>query len=112
MNTKHIAIFASGGGSNAIKLLNHFEKSKEFQITLLLTNNENAGVLEKTRDRVDQIIINNEGANDGEFLTDIMQENAIDYIVLAGYLRKVPTELINAYPSKIINIHPALLPKY
>ncbi len=112
MNTKHIAIFASGGGSNAIKLLNHFEKSKEFQITLLLTNNENAGVLEKTRDRVDQIIINNEGANDGEFLTDIMQENAIDYIVLAGYLRKIPTELINAYPSKIINIHPALLPKY
>ena len=112
MNTKRIAIFASGGGSNAIKLLDYFEKSKDIEVVLLLTNNENAGVLEKTEDRVDQMIISNEGANDGAYLTEVMQELGVDYIVLAGYLRKIPVELINAYPKHIINIHPALLPKY
>jgi phosphoribosylglycinamide formyltransferase-1 len=112
MNTKRIAIFASGGGSNAIKLLDYFEKSNEIEVVVLLTNNENAGVLEKTEDRVDQMIINNEGANDGVYLTEAMQELGIDYIILAGYLRKIPSELIQAYPEHIINIHPALLPKY
>jgi|SRR5690554_898412 len=112
MDKKRIAIFASGGGSNAIKLLDHFEKSADIDVVLLATNNENAGVLEKTEDRVDQLIFNNEGANDGAFLTEMMQEEGIDYIVLAGYLRKIPKELIQAYPNRIINIHPALLPKY
>ena len=106
------AIFASGGGSNAIKLLDYFEKSTDIEVVLLLTNNENAGVLEKTEDRVDQMIINNEGANDGPYLVEVMQELGVDYIVLAGYLRKIPVELIQAYPKHIINIHPALLPKY
>lgn len=112
MDIKRIAIFASGGGSNAIKLLDYFEKSREIEVVLLLTNNENAGVLEKTEDRVDQMIINNEGANDGAYLVEVMQELEIDYIVLAGYLRKIPSELIHAFPKHIINIHPALLPKY
>jgi|SRR5690554_354967 len=112
MDKKRIAIFASGGGSNAIKLLDYFEKSADIEVVLLLTNNENAGVLEKTTDRVDQMIINNEGANDGAYLVEEMQELGIDYIVLAGYLRKIPKELIQAYPNHIINIHPALLPKY
>ncbi|HLV42501.1 MAG TPA: phosphoribosylglycinamide formyltransferase [Brumimicrobium sp.] len=112
MNKKRIAIFASGGGSNAIKLLDYFENSDEIEVVLLLTNNENAKVLEKTKDRVDQMIINNEGANDGGYLAEEMQELGVDYIVLAGYLRKIPVELIKAYPQHIINIHPALLPKY
>lgn len=112
METKRIAIFASGGGSNAIKLLDYFENSASVEVVLLLTNNENAGVLEKTTDHVDQLIINNKGANDGAFLTETMQELGVDYIVLAGYLRKIPAELIHAFPHHIINIHPALLPKY
>ena len=112
MNTKRIAIFASGGGSNAIKLLDYFEDSKNAEVVVLLTNNERAGVLDKTADRVDQMIINNEGANDGEFLVESMKELGVDFIVLAGYLRKIPNELIQAYPERIINIHPALLPKY
>jgi phosphoribosylglycinamide formyltransferase-1 len=112
MNTKRIAIFASGGGSNAIKLIEYFDKSSAIDAVLLLTNNENAGVLELTEDFIDQAVINNEGANDGSFLTELMQEERIDYIVLAGYLRKIPNELIKAYPTQIINIHPALLPKY
>lgn len=109
---KRIAIFASGSGSNAIKLLDYFEKSAEIEVALLLTNNENAAVLEKTADRVDQMIINNDGAKDGAYLLEAMQEQEIDFIVLAGYLRKIPLALIKAYPEHIINIHPALLPKY
>lgn len=112
MNTKRIAIFASGGGSNAIKLIEHFDKSSEIDAVLLLTNNENAGVLELTEDYIDQVVINNQGANDGSFLVELMEEERIDYIVLAGYLRKIPSELIKAFPEHIINIHPALLPKY
>ncbi|WP_107040213.1 phosphoribosylglycinamide formyltransferase [Brumimicrobium mesophilum] len=112
MENKRIAIFASGGGSNAIKLIQHFDKSSEIDAVLLLTNNENAGVLELTDEYIDQVVINNDGANDGSFLTELMQEERIDYIVLAGYLRKIPSELIKAFPQHIINIHPALLPKY
>src|SRR5690554_2240493 len=89
MNTKRIAIFASGGGSNAIKLLDYFEDSKNAEVVVLLTNNERAGVLDKTVDRVDQMIINNEGANDGEFLVESIKELGVDFIVLAGYLRKI-----------------------
>src|SRR5690554_3708507 len=112
MDKKHIAIFASGGGTNAIKLLDYFEKSADIEVVLLLTNNKNAGVLEKTKYRVNQLIINNENANNSAFLIEKMDELDIDYIVLAGYLRKIPIELIQAYPKHIINIHPALLPKY
>ncbi|PWH84865.1 phosphoribosylglycinamide formyltransferase [Brumimicrobium oceani] len=112
MNTKRIAIFASGSGSNAIKLIEHFDKVPEINAVLLLTNNENAGVLEKTEDLIDHAVINNDGANDGSFLTELMHEERIDYIVLAGYLRKIPNELIKAFPRQIINIHPSLLPKY
>lgn len=112
MDKKRIAIFASGSGSNAIKLIEHFDKSSEIDAVLLLTNNENAGVLEKTEDFIDQVVINNDGAKDGSFLTELMKEERIDYIILAGYLRKIPSELIQAYPRHIINIHPALLPKF
>lgn len=112
MEKKRIAIFASGSGSNAIQMLNFFEHSKQIEVALLLTNNKDAGVLEKTRDRVEQVVINNEEAKDGEFLKSIMNKHNIDFIVLAGYLRKIPEVLIQAFPEHIINIHPALLPKY
>ncbi|PKR82066.1 phosphoribosylglycinamide formyltransferase [Brumimicrobium salinarum] len=112
MEKQRIAIFASGGGSNALKLLNHFEEIEDIQIELLLTNNENAGILNKLNERVPHMVINNEAAKDGLFLTQTLQSLGIDYIVLAGYLRKIPIDLIRAYPTQIINIHPALLPKY
>lgn len=112
METKRIAIFASGGGSNAIKLLDHFEHLEDINVELLLTNNENAGILDKLNGRVPQMVINNEAAKDGHFLSQTLKTLNIDYIVLAGYLRKIPDELIQVYPTQIINIHPALLPKY
>ncbi|MCO5267427.1 MAG: phosphoribosylglycinamide formyltransferase [Brumimicrobium sp.] len=109
---KRIAIFASGSGSNALKMIDHFKENAYSEIALLVTNNPNAGILEKSKDLVPQEIITNDQANDGEFLTDLMHLNGIDYIVLAGYLRKIPVDLIHFYPEQIINIHPALLPNY
>jgi len=70
MEKKRIAIFASGSGSNAIKLIEHFDNSPNIDAVLLLTNNENAGVLEKTEEFIDQAVISNEGANDGTFLVE------------------------------------------
>ena len=112
MEKHRIAIFASGSGSNAMKLLDYFENSKKIEVVVLVTNNKNAGVLEKTKNSVEQVIISNEEAKNGSFLSEIMHKFHVDYIVLAGYLRKVPIGLIQNYPEHIINIHPALLPKY
>lgn len=112
MKIKRIAILASGSGSNAVKMIEYFKSSKTIKAALLLTNNATAGVLEKTSHQIEQFIINNEQANDGILLTEIMKSYEIDYIILAGYLRKIPELLIESYPHHIINIHPALLPKY
>lgn len=112
MEKKRLAIFASGSGSNAIKLMDYFENSSEIKPVLLVSNNSDAGVLGKTRQRIDQFIITNEQAKDGVLLNEAMQAYEVDYIILAGYLRKIPDELIEKYPTQIINIHPALLPKY
>ncbi|HLW40195.1 MAG TPA: phosphoribosylglycinamide formyltransferase [Brumimicrobium sp.] len=112
MKKKRIAIFASGSGSNAIKMLDFFKNSKQIEVALLLSNNKNAGVLEKTKNKIKQVVISNEEAKNGGFIKSIMNDNNVDYIILAGYLRKIPEELIRAFPEQIINIHPALLPKY
>lgn len=112
MKKKRVAIFASGSGSNAMKMVEFFNESSAIEIALILTNNASAGILKKSKDLMPQVVITNEEANDGNILVDIMQMHTIDYIVLAGYLRKIPKELIDAFEERIINIHPALLPKY
>lgn len=112
MEKDRIAIFASGSGSNAVQLLNYFASSNQIEVGLLLTNNKNAGVLDKTKNRVEQVVINNEEANNGMLLTQLLSDHRISYVVLAGYLRRIPIALIQNYPEHIINIHPALLPKY
>src|SRR5690554_5837928 len=98
MNKKRIAVFASGGGSNAMQFLHYFKNHPTIEIAVLLTNNSKAGILEKSKDLVNQIIITNEEAENGSFLSELMQKNHIDYIVLAGYLRKIPASLIQNYP--------------
>lgn len=112
MKKKRIAIFASGSGSNAMKMVEFFKESMAVEIALILTNNANAGILKKSEGLIKQVIITNEEATDGNILVEIMTMHEIDYIVLAGYLRKIPNELIDAFEERIINIHPALLPKY
>ncbi len=117
----NIAIFASGAGSNAeliIKTLPQLlqEKKIEAKIALVLTNNEKAGVLNiAALNNISTEIIDLKNKAEEELSStylDILTKHNILFIILAGYLKKIPTAVIKAFPKKIINIHPALLPAY
>jgi len=106
-----IVIFASGSGTNAENIAKYFEDSKTIKTTLILTNNKNAGVIERSeRLKIPTKIFSKSELNSNEFLNFLKSE--ADYIILAGFLLKVPEDIIKTFPNKIINIHPALLPKY
>lgn len=110
---KRIAIFASGSGSNAQKLMEHFKRSTDTEISLVLTNNAEAYVLQ----RADNFEIPSHVFDKHEFykteeIIDLLKNLDIDLIVLAGFLWLIPKNLIAAYPGRIINIHPAILPKF
>jgi phosphoribosylglycinamide formyltransferase-1 len=112
-----LAIFASGAGSNAQKIIDHFHSQKASvaiaEVALIVCNKENAGVLSiADSENIPSIIIDKEQFFRGNGYVDELKEYGIDFIVLAGFLWKIPLSLINAYPGKIINIHPALLPGY
>jgi len=110
---KRIAIFASGSGSNAQKIMEHFKYSDDAEVSLVLSNNPEAYVLQ----RADNFEIPSHVFDRQEFyhtdeVVNILKRLEIDLIVLAGFLWLVPENLLKAYPNKIINIHPALLPKH
>lgn len=110
---KRIAIFASGSGSNAQKIMEHFKYSDDAEVSLVLSNNPEAYVLQ----RADNFEIPSHVFDRQEFyhtddVVNILKRLDIDLIVLAGFLWLVPENLLKAYPNKIINIHPALLPKH
>lgn len=110
---KNIAIFASGSGSNAENIIRYFQKSGSAQVSLVLSNKSDAYVLERAhRLRVPCNVFPKEDWIAGDEILAVLQEARIDFIVLAGFLFRVPDLLLHAYPYKIINIHPALLPKY
>lgn len=109
---KKIVIFASGSGSNAENIILHFKNKPNVSICAILTNNAEAGVIkraEKLKVPI-EIFTKNELTN-GEVLNCLNQIQP-DLLVLAGFLLKMPESIVHAYPNKIINIHPALLPKY
>ena len=109
---KKIVIFASGSGSNAEKIILHFNKKKNVNVVGVLTNNPNAKVIEKAKKyNVPAIVFSKEELNEGK-VADLVNQMQPDLIVLAGFLIKFPDQIIHQYPNKIINIHPALLPKY
>ena len=115
----NIAIFASGAGSNAaviIKNLSTFIGSNKVSIALILTNNENAGVLNIAKtNNIPFVVIDFKSVdlqNISSYYLTILAQYKIDFIVLAGYLKKIPIELVQEFPQKIVNIHPALLPAY
>lgn len=110
---KRIAIFASGSGSNAQKLMEHFKRSTDVEIALVLTNNPDAYVLQ----RADNFEIPTHVFDRNEFyhtenIIDLLKNLEVDLIVLAGFLWLIPKNLIAEYPGRIVNIHPALLPKF
>jgi phosphoribosylglycinamide formyltransferase-1 len=110
---KQIAIFASGAGSNAGRIIDHFRHHPIVKISLIACNKPGAGVLEiAEREKIPYIIIDKEKFFRGDAYVDELKERKIDFLVLAGFLWKIPTDLVKAFPGHIINIHPALLPKY
>ncbi len=109
----NIAIFASGSGSNAENIINYFKSSDQINISLVISSSKNAFVLERaSRLKVKNMFLTRDLLNSQEDLLNVLNQNHIDFIVLAGYLKLIPTFLLAAFPQKIINIHPALLPKY
>ena len=109
---KRIVIFASGSGSNAENIHHYFSENDAIEISGFITNNKKAKVLERAkRLEIESAVFNRADFLEEAFLKHPLLKN-IDLIVLAGFLWKVPDYLIAAYPNKIINIHPALLPKY
>jgi phosphoribosylglycinamide formyltransferase 1 len=110
---KNIAIFASGGGSNALKIIEHFVLSSKGKVALIVCNKSNAGVL-KIAEQFDiqTLIINRTDFYESENIKETLEAREIDFIVLAGFLWLMPAYLVKAFPNKIVNIHPALLPKY
>jgi phosphoribosylglycinamide formyltransferase-1 len=112
LHMKKILLFASGTGSNVENIIHHFKNHHDIIVVGVLTNNPNAKVLDKAKNHnVPTLIFNREQLTDG-FVFDKIAELKPDLIVLAGFLWKMPEEIVKAYPNKIINIHPALLPKY
>ncbi len=113
MTKLRIAIFASGAGTNAENIMRHFAASPSFQIDTLISNNPNALAIEKAhRLKVPCVVFSKKDFFQGTSLLETLSCRKIDFIVLAGFLWLIPKEIIHAYPEKIINIHPALLPKY
>jgi len=108
---KRIAIFASGSGSNAENIINYFQDNKKAEVVLVLSNNPKAQVLDRaSRLGVPNMVFNKQQLNDSKWAIENLKD--LDLIVLAGFLWKFPDHLLKAFPNKVINIHPALLPKY
>lgn len=108
-----IAVFASGTGSNAQKIIDHFQAAGGAAVALVVCNKPDAGVLHIAgRHGIATLIIEKERFFRGDGYVALLQEKGIGLLVLAGFLWKVPPALVNAFPRRIVNIHPALLPKW
>ncbi len=112
-NKKHrLAIFASGSGTNAAAIIDYFKDHTSVEVGLVLCNKPGAGVIERAFQRdVKTIVFSKEDVASQEILT-ILKDHEIDFIALAGYLWLIPSYLVDAFPNRIVNIHPALLPNY
>jgi phosphoribosylglycinamide formyltransferase-1 len=109
---KRLAILASGSGSNAEKIMEYFQNSGKAQIALVASNKADAFVLERAKKfEVPTFTFSKKELEEG-FLLEKLQAEKIDWVILAGFLLKIPVELIRAFPDRMVNIHPALLPKY
>ncbi len=109
----NLAIFASGTGSNAQKIIDRFRDHPHIHVSLIVSNKPQAGVLEIAgREKIETLLIDKEKFFRGNGYADELKAAGINWIILAGFLWKIPEKLIAAFPDRIINIHPALLPKY
>ncbi|PIY02780.1 MAG: phosphoribosylglycinamide formyltransferase [Bacteroidetes bacterium CG_4_10_14_3_um_filter_31_20] len=108
-----IAVFASGSGTNAENIIKHFKSNNNIIVSIIFTNNQKAGVIERAnRLNVPVSIFSKEDFYQNGKVSEMLKNNKIDFIVLSGFLWLVPINIIENFKMKIINIHPALLPKY
>ena len=110
---KKIAILASGSGSNAENIANYFKGSDYAEVSFIIANNPDAYVIERAkRLGIEYAVVTKAQFMEADSIIDMLKERDIDFVVLAGFLLLVPAKLIQAYPGRIVNIHPALLPKH
>ena len=110
---KRLVIFASGSGSNAENLIRFFQDREDAKVVLVLTNNPHAKVLERCKKlKVSALSFNKMAFTGSKNVLDLLKSNNTDLIILAGFLWKFPEAILDEFPNKVINIHPALLPKY
>ncbi|GHB78017.1 phosphoribosylglycinamide formyltransferase [Persicitalea jodogahamensis] len=110
---KSIAIFASGSGSNAEAIVRHFQARTDVQISLILTNNPEAGVIKRARRlHIPAVVFDRHAFYETDRVLELLVNQKIDLVVLAGFMMLIPEKLIHAFPEKMVNIHPALLPRY
>lgn len=110
---KNLAIFASGSGTNAENIANFFKGSNEVAVKLILSNKPDAFVLERAKKlQIPTLVFTKADFIESDRVIQVLRQHQIDCIVLAGFLWLIPSSLVKAYPNRIINIHPALLPKF
>lgn len=113
MKTVHLAIFVSGSGSNCENIIRYFQSSEHIKISLVVSNKADAFALVRAqRLGVPTAVVPKSSLADASVLMPLLESHHVDFIVLAGFLPLVPDYLIEAFPRRIINIHPSLLPKY
>ncbi len=110
---KHLAVFASGSGTNAERIFERFRDHSSIRVTVLLTNNPNAGAIARAaRFNIPVEIFERSALTQTNRVLEKLRSYQVDWIVLAGFMLMVPPGLIDAFPNRIVNIHPALLPAY
>ena len=113
MSSIKIAIFASGSGTNAENIIKYFGDKSLCEVSLVLCNKKDAYVTERARQlNIQSVIFTKSQLEDSTYVDELLSEKGVEYIILAGFLLKIPERLLNKYHKRIINIHPALLPKY
>lgn len=110
---KKIAILASGSGTNAQNIIEYFREKRTALVSLVLSNSKDAYVLKRAEKlEVPYTVFGRKDFYESDRILNILEEHRTDLIVLAGFLWLIPQNILKAYPDRIVNIHPALLPKY
>ncbi|MCW5912249.1 MAG: phosphoribosylglycinamide formyltransferase [Cyclobacteriaceae bacterium] len=113
MNPARLAIFISGSGSNAEKIIAHFQNHESIKVALLLSNHAEAyGLQRAARYHIPTLVFNKTQFRESDEIVSVLKAAGVTHLVLAGFLWLIPQNLIEAFPHRIINIHPALLPKF
>jgi phosphoribosylglycinamide formyltransferase 1 len=108
-----LAVFASGGGTNAEEVFKYFKNHRSIEVVVLLSNNPHAYALQRAKKHgVKTVLFNRDEYVDGSLIHSALHDAGVTHIVLAGFLWLIPQHMLRAFPDRIINIHPALLPRH